>query len=104
MNVPWSLRFTLAWAILRSEVIAISVDWQRQLEAVYRFDFSSRTVQHWIARRDTLNSKLERARRDEREQIVARLRQIHSTAPLDPEGALDAISRELDRLASKEDA
>ena len=98
MNVPWTLRFALAWAAIRHEFIAISVDSRHDHGTYYRFDLRPQSVRRWLARRTRMNSKLRRAREEERERIVTRLRGIHINAILDPDGAVGALGRYLEEI------
>lgn len=104
MNVPWTLRFALAWAAIRHEFISISVDSHRSHGVHYRFDLRPQSVRRWIARREQLNAKLQRARDEERERVVKLIRESAGDALaggviLDGNTAVARIWEQLEKLS-----
>jgi len=57
MNVPFVLRWALAWGALTGRFRQISVDAHRDWGTTYRFDVAPRHVEGWLKRRDRINAR-----------------------------------------------
>jgi hypothetical protein len=57
MNVPFVLRWALAWAALTGQYRQVSVDSHRDWGTTYRFDVAPKQVERWLKRRDRINAK-----------------------------------------------